>query len=121
MHADQFNRVFEEQVDRCRTTLGAKAKEYADDTDRLQNFKTAAAVRGVTPRKALAGMMVKHTVSLYDMLESDSEFPDALWDEKLGDHLNYLFLLRAILEEEKSERASVPQDGFAPTEFQRLV
>ena len=45
-------------------------------------------------------MLAKHIVSLYDMCYADNEtFDVAVWDEKITDGLNYLFLLRAIVEE----------------------
>ena len=42
----------------------------------------------------------KHIVSLYDMCYADREtFDMTTWDEKITDSLNYLFLLKAIVEE----------------------
>lgn len=93
-----FNEMFLQQIKRCEGTLIAKAKEYAT-SDRLHNFKVAAALEACTPIQALAGMMAKHTVSVYDMALSGQEHPVALWDEKITDSINYLILLRALVEE----------------------
>ena len=60
----------------------------------------AAGLQGCLPREALGGMMAKHTVSVYDMINSCDTFPIALWDEKITDHINYLLLLKAIVVEE---------------------
>lgn len=98
MTAIEFERIFEEQVERSRSVLISKAKEYATE-DRLHNFKAAAALEGKTPEQALAGMMAKHTVSVYDMAESGLAYPIELWQEKITDHINYLFLLNAIVRE----------------------
>lgn len=98
MTAIEFERIFEEQVERSRSVLISKAKEYATE-DRLHNFKVAAALEGKTPEQALAGMMAKHTVSVYDMAESGLVYPIELWQEKITDHINYLFLLNAIVRE----------------------
>ena len=98
MTATEFERIFEEQVDRSRMVLVNKACEYATE-DRLHNFKVAAALEGKTPEQALAGMMAKHTVSVYDMAESGLAYPIELWQEKITDHINYLFLLNAIVME----------------------
>jgi hypothetical protein len=100
---DQFDRAFEDQISTCRNILHQKADEYAPAEDRLHNFRLAAGLQGITMREALAGMMAKHTISLYDMCMGDDEYPVTLWLEKLTDNLNYLFLLRAILEEEFNE------------------
>ena len=96
MTATEFERIFEEQVERSRIVLVNKAGEYATE-DRLHNFKVAAALEGKTPEQALAGMMAKHTVSVYDMAESGLAYPIELWQEKITDHINYLFLLNAIV------------------------
>ena len=98
MTATEFERIFEEQVERSRIMLVNKASEYATE-DRLHNFKVAAALEGKTPEQALAGMMAKHTVSVYDMAESGLAYPIELWQEKITDHINYLFLLNAIVRE----------------------
>ena len=47
-------------------------------------------------------MMSKHTVSVYDMirgLESGEEYPLDMWDEKIGNSINYLLLLAALVRE----------------------
>ena len=100
MNTTTFERLFEEQVNRSRSVLVSKAKEYATE-DRLHNFKVAAALEGQTQEQALAGMMAKHTVSVYDMAESGLAYPIELWQEKITDHINYLFLLNAIVREER--------------------
>ena len=104
MTATEFERLFEEQVERSRMVLVNKAIEYATE-DRLHNFKVAAALEGKTPEQALAGMMAKHTVSVYDMAESGLAYPIELWQEKITDHINYLFLLNAIVQEWKPTEA----------------
>lgn len=104
MKAEQFNAIFQEQFAVCGETLGVKASEYASDSDRLHNFRKAAALEDTTPRKALGGMMAKHTVSVYDLINhAEVDTPMAVWDEKITDHINYLILLRAILVEEKEQ------------------
>ena len=63
-------------------------------------FKAAAALQHCTPEQALAGMLAKHIVSLYDMCFDDGTHYDiSTWDEKITDSLNYLFLLKAIVKE----------------------
>ena len=84
MTLDHFNVLTEEQMDRSSSVLSDKAKEYATE-DRLHNFKVAAALQGVTPVQALAGMMSKHTVSI-----------------------NYLLLLNAMVREQETSRILRP-------------
>ena len=102
MNTQRFNEVVAEQIKRSTDVLCSKAKEYATE-DRLHNFKTAAALEGLTPRQALAGMMAKHTVSVYDMCWSSNDFPMTMWDEKITDHINYLLLLKAVIVEDSEK------------------
>lgn len=93
-----FEKLMEAQLDCCRDVLINKAREYAT-SDRLHNFRVAAAVQGISEKQALAGMMAKHTVSVYDMCRSGLEYPIELWQEKITDSLNYLLLLNALVRE----------------------
>ena len=99
MDSKTFETLMEQQFDLCREVLCNKAKEYATQ-DRLHNFHVAAGLRGCTPEQALAGMMAKHTVSVYDMCESGEQYPVELWQEKITDSINYLLLLNAMVRED---------------------
>ena len=106
MNNETFEKVLDARIERCRETLIVKAREYATQ-DRLHNFKVAAELQGCTPAKALAGMMCKHTVSVYDLInefESGIEITPIMWDEKIGDSINYLLLLNALIVEDRLER-----------------
>lgn len=102
MNSEWFEKVIKEQIKTCEDVLIGKAKEYATDDDRLHNFKNAAGMMSCDPKEALAGMMAKHTISVYDMCRNGKDYPIELWNEKITDHINYLLLLKAIVEEEKS-------------------
>ena len=106
MNSEQFEKVLVGQIERINNVLGVKAGEYATE-DRLYNFKVAAELQDQNPKQALAGMMAKHTVSVYDMARSEKAFSREQWDEKITDHINYLILLRAIVEEEKTSQEDV--------------
>lgn len=102
MNTEDFDKIIHEQISRCENTLCRKADEYAADDDRLHNFKVAAGIQNCLPTTALAGMMAKHTVSVYDMiqgLENGRSYPLEMWDEKIGDSINYLLLLTAAVRE----------------------
>lgn len=107
MNADRFNTVLNEQLATVVAILGSKASEYADDQDRLHNFKASAILQGITPLEALRGKMAKHTISIYDMIATGQAFPIEKWDEKITDHINYLILLRALLIEQDDEDAKL--------------
>jgi len=108
MKLEDFESVLKEQFKTSEEILVIKAKEYAT-SDRLHNFNIAAALKGETPMQALAGMMAKHTVSIYDMCMSHKEYPAEMWNEKITDHINYLILLKAIVTEEQKMSANPEQ------------
>ena len=109
MHSEDFNEIVLDQIETCKETLIKKAGEYArGDVDRLHNFRQAANLSGDSMRKVLGGMMMKHTVSIYDMLNGDDTHSMDLWDEKITDHINYLLLLRAVVIEGKREQSEEP-------------
>ena len=108
MTTTEMNMIIDGQLDICKSLLIDKGKEYAfDEIDRLQAFKTAATIQDTTPMKALAGMMAKHTISVYDMIEHGVSDP-LKWEEKITDHINYLLLLKCLNMDEirASERDS---------------
>lgn len=107
MRTEQFEEVINNRIETCKSVLCSKAEEYATD-DRLHNFKIAGELQKCTPVKALGGMMSKHTVSVYDLIEDYEQgkaISKEMWDEKIGDSINYLLLLTALLEDENNARA----------------
>ena len=103
MTQEKFVEIVNEQIDYCKSLLGCKGEEYDTfNDDRLHAFKTAAMIQHENQKQALAGMMAKHTVSIYDMCSQQTEFTEEKWIEKISDSINYLLILRAIIEEEKN-------------------
>lgn len=112
MNIEDFNTNLAYIHGRIDNVLAAKGDEYAGeiDKDRLHNFKVAAGMQGVTYKEALAGMMAKHTTSIYDMIADGRDYSLEKWDEKILDHINYLILLRALVVEEKDKALSAVLD-----------
>lgn len=119
MTMKDFNTVVHMQIGLCENLLTSKGKEYAtaaytgDSTekaivtgrpepDRLLHFKKAAAIINATPKEALLGMLSKHIVSVSDMCtDKETCYTLEKWEEKITDSINYLLILRAIVEEEQ--------------------
>jgi len=99
MTNDEFDYILGNRVDKIRKTLSVKAKEYALG-DQLYNFKRSATMLNTTPRKALWCIAMKHLVSVIDLVNEDLN--DSYADEKIGDMINYLILLEAIIKEESN-------------------
>ena len=68
MNNEMFNKVTEERLQACIDVMCRKSNEYSTDNDKLHNFKVAGALQGCSDIKALGGMMCKHTVSVYDLI-----------------------------------------------------
>jgi len=100
-HKD-FNRIVEQRIDKIRDVLSNKAKEYSSDNDRFHNFKRAGEMLRIEPEQALIGMFAKHMVSIMDMVRDiarGEKQPIFMWDEKIGDAINYLILLEGLVTE----------------------
>lgn len=111
MTNDQFSKILDARVTAIRSTLSNKAKEYAVG-DRLYNFNRAAEILRTTAEKALLGMFTKHLVSVIDLVEKSISVTEAVINEKLGDAINYLILLEAMLKE-STEEFQVAQKALA--------
>lgn len=97
-----FDAYLEEKFDTIRMTLGLKGMEYVPDEggSRFHNFDIAAAFNDESPEKALWGMLTKHLVSIADMVKVDpTKHAMEVWDEKIGDALNYLLLLNGMVKD----------------------
>lgn len=116
MNIDKFGELLERRIKLMRETLEAKNKEYGSGADRLHNFKRAADMLQTTPEEALIGMWTKHIISILDIVDkttkqnkksglsfiTNPEFlgvSKEMIDEKIGDAINYLILLEALLKE----------------------
>ena len=108
MSAEEFDSVVEDRVNTAMRTMTSKGLEYAAGHNRLHNFDRASEMLSSTPEAALLGYLAKHLVSLHDMVESVDELhpdgslclidlPYAVWEEKIGDTINYLIWLDALV------------------------
>ena len=114
MNTKDFDKIVAARMAWCNKTLCAKGDEYARDGDRLWNFKAAGRKRNCHPAEALAGMEVKHDVSVDDIIDGLAKGivpPRELVAEKIGDSINYLLLLEGLIEE---ERANQPMPATEP-------
>jgi hypothetical protein len=97
MTTPDFNKVVESQIDRIKCVLVKKALEYNLDSDRLSVFKHGAGISEETPEQVLYGFMLKHIISVTDMINSKETYSEELWNEKITDICNYLILLQGLL------------------------
>lgn len=102
MDTATFTTIVDREVARCKAILIKKGKTYTtQDEDRLGQFKAAAALQGTNSIKALGGMMAKHETKLHTLINRPNGATSLVeWNETIGDMHNYLFLLKALIEEE---------------------
>ena len=106
MNTKDFDKIVGDRMGWCFETLCKKGDEYARDGDRLWNFKAAGRKLNCHPAQALAGMEVKHDVSVDDIIDGLAKGivpPKELVAEKIGDSINYLLLLEGLIEEAREE------------------
>lgn len=101
MNNEEFDNIVDERTLKIKSVLTSKGSEYGRE-DRLHNFKEAATRNHCTPEKALQGMATKHDISISDMINDiesgqDSYITKEYLDEKVGDAINYLILLEALI------------------------
>ena len=111
MDHETFKTIITQMQKDSLATLLQKNSGYSN-ADPLHNFHQAAKLKGETTLKAIGGMMAKHTVSIYDLINKASEeyVPEEVWFEKIQDHMNYLLFLWAAVEETEIDRNENPQD-----------
>lgn len=94
---EQYKEIVENTLEMCKETLNLKNEEYSSQRNPFHNFIVAANLQNTTPIKALAGMMAKHTASIYDMCVDEENISVEKWNEKITDHINYLIILRTMV------------------------
>jgi hypothetical protein len=99
MNIETFDKLVEARIEKIRVVLLAKGKEYALNSDRLENFVRGAELLHTTPARCCWAYLAKHLISIATMLESGKEFSAAVWDEKISDAVNYLVLLEACFQD----------------------
>lgn len=102
MNFPDFEKVLEKRIELTRKVLASKNKEYARGDDKLHNFKRGSARLKETPERYLMELNEKHLCSIMDMIDDLDKGQCAnmaVWEEKIGDAVNYLILLEALLVE----------------------
>jgi hypothetical protein len=101
MTREDFSRRVEKRIDLVRQTLLTKHKEYAKDDNVFRNFDEAAGGLSLhsTSAEVLWSYMTKHLVSIKDIVSDNVPVKNEVVSEKIGDVINYLILLEAMLNE----------------------
>lgn len=98
MNAKTFEKEAQQLIDECWNTLFNKSKEYANDTDRLANFKQPTSLFGVNQAEVCLFYDTKHIASMVKMAKdaNGGVLPTKEFlIEKVGDYINYGILFYA--------------------------
>ena len=109
MDSKTFNELVDYRCAEIERVLAKKADEYARG-DRLSNFKKAAEIQGIRPEQACVNFMMKHIVSIMDLVHDldDGKSPaESMLDEKIGDAINYLILLDGLFRDRSPMKTEI--------------
>ena len=96
MSSGQFKQMVGRRLALTEQILNSKGSEYATDANRFHNFDAASDFTGDTPEKVLWGFLMKHIVSVQDIVEHPVVTEERM-DEKIGDCICYLILLEGLI------------------------
>lgn len=125
---EAFKKLFNDFVSREEQILNWKTGEYTDNVDKLMNFRQIADFLGVSMSDVVLIYLMKHMQSIALAVQSKNYVWD--WEKEGGEGLkqrvadarNYLLLLSACLEEEKSEgKLTAIKWAFTTEEKQNTV
>jgi hypothetical protein len=104
IRAEAFDKVIENTLNQLKETLLIKGKEYRRNDNPFHNFEEGAKISGRLPEQVLDGFLLKHEVSIKDMindLEKDIIPSEATIQEKFNDNIIYLLIKKAMLLERR--------------------
>jgi hypothetical protein len=123
MTREEFSRRVEKRIDLVRQTLLTKHKEYAKDDNVFRNFDEAAGGLSLhsTSAEVLWSYMTKHLVSIKDIVAEGKPAKPAVVSEKIGDVINYLILLEAMLTEHDYHRCRLKEAYDKINQYEKSV
>lgn len=93
--ADEIEKLFDD----LSSKMKIKALEYSRNGDPFHNFNQGSLLRNKDPREILAGFMLKQVISVFDLVDditAGKHVEPSVLDEKAGDIIIYLALLRSM-------------------------
>lgn len=110
MTEKQFDSVVHNTLETIRELLITKGKEYRRNSNPLHNFESAARKKNITREQALDGFLLKHEVSIDDLVEdiSNGKLPSReAVEEKMNDILVYNLIKKASILDRINENETV--------------
>lgn len=98
-----------ERQDKILDVKGNEIADYADNNDRLSNFKQVAALLGVDQTTVAGVYLLKHVIAVCHAIRY-RELSSKPLEGRLDDLINYALLLTACLQETDPELIEHPSD-----------
>lgn len=100
MERHEFVKIAEETMSQINQTIATKAKEYSTG-DAFSNFKDAAGGLSFHDKPEMVAweFATKHFQSVKDIISGKVGVNQAMIDEKFGDAIVYLLLMKGMLTE----------------------
>ena len=102
MKEQEFNELLAHLFNNSRNRLLQKSNEFSRNDDRLHHFKRAAESLRRSPESVLLGEAIKDWILILDMVDDlgqDQNFALNWWEEKIGNVVNFMILLLALVRE----------------------
>ena len=111
MTREDFSNRVEKRIDLVRQSLLTKHKEYAKDDNVFRNFDEAAGGLSLhgSSAEVLWSYMTKHLTSIKDIVADKKPVDPAVVSEKIGDVINYLILLEAMLNQQGEKHCKLKE------------
>lgn len=100
MRREDFYDVVDDRLEKIRSILLNKEKEYASGGDRLSSFNIGAKRTGKIREEIIQGFMLKHELAVESIVNEIKvgNLPTLeLINEKFGDVINYYIILEASI------------------------
>ena len=104
----------ERLLNRCVELLRSKANDYADGHDAFVNFKTAAQVAGISPEQTLLTLLGMKISRLTQLVGKGKNAKHESSEDTMLDIINYVLLLRGMIQEQRPDAAPAPSAPIAP-------
>jgi hypothetical protein len=95
-----FDYIIKETLNEISSLLIVKGKEYRRNNDPFHNFNEGSKITGETPEKVLKGFLLKHEISINDMVQDLDQgiLPNKeKVNEKFNDNIIYLLIQKAMI------------------------
>lgn len=119
MTPQDFQTVLNDAVDDIHRLLQVKGGEYAPGDNRLANFQEASKRLGMSPIQVALVYLDKHYAAICNYAKDQANRISRPRSEpitgRISDAINYLILIRALLEDQSDIARAVANEPEAPT------